>query len=111
MTTRMTATALRSRRSSRARRASARCYRWLALALAVLLLAIVAVLADRASGSAALLAPEAVVVAPGETVWDLSARYLPAGRGLADYVAEVVDQNAVDPLTVAPGTVLYLPSA
>jgi hypothetical protein len=50
-----------------------------------------------------------VVVAPGETVWDIAAEYTPAGAHPQAYVAQVLRYNDLDASAVLPGTVLRLP--
>jgi LysM repeat protein len=50
-----------------------------------------------------------VVVAPGQTVWDIATDYVPEGQHPQAYVAEVLRYNALDAAAVAPGTVLRLP--
>ena len=50
-----------------------------------------------------------VVVAPGETVWDIAQEYLPEGQNAHAYVARVLTYNGIDAAAVAPGTVLQLP--
>ena len=50
-----------------------------------------------------------VVVAEGETVWDIATAYLPEGRNAHAYAAEVLDHNDIDAASLRPGTVLRLP--
>ena len=50
-----------------------------------------------------------VVVAPGETVWDIALDYLPEGQRPQVYVAQILRHNDVDPAAVVPGAVLQLP--
>ena len=50
-----------------------------------------------------------VVVAPGETVWEIANEYVPAGAHPQAYVARVLRYNNVDAASVQPGTVLRLP--
>jgi hypothetical protein len=50
-----------------------------------------------------------VVVAQGETVWDLVVPHLPAGTDAQAYVAAVLELNGLEATAVAPGTVLRLP--
>lgn len=59
------------------------------------------------AGSAA--EPVTVVVAPGETLWDIAAPYAPAGTEPMAYVVQIAAYNGVDPRAVQPGTVLQLP--
>lgn len=66
--------------------------------------------ADAGTAAAADVATGTVlVVGPGETIWGLVAAHAPDGVAPAAYVAEVVAVNDVDPLRVAPGTVIRLP--
>ncbi|HVM12736.1 MAG TPA: LysM peptidoglycan-binding domain-containing protein [Egibacteraceae bacterium] len=58
-------------------------------------------------GSAA--EPITVVVAPGETLWDIAAPHAPAGTEPMAYVVQIAAFNGVDPRAVQPGTVLQLP--
>lgn len=62
-----------------------------------------------ATGSAA--EPITVVVAPGETLWDIAAPHAPAGTEPMAYVVQIAAHNGVDPRAVQPGTVLQLPPA
>lgn len=50
-----------------------------------------------------------VVVAPGETVWDIANDYVPEGAHPQAYVADVLRYNDIEPAAVQPGTVLRLP--
>lgn len=50
-----------------------------------------------------------VVVAPGETVWEIANEYVPAGDHPQAYVARVLRYNNLDAAAVQPGMVLRLP--
>ena len=50
-----------------------------------------------------------VVVAPGQTVWDIASDYAPEGQHPQAYVAEVLRYNHLEAASVAPGTALRLP--
>jgi hypothetical protein len=63
----------------------------------------------RPVGEPAPPAPLAVVVGPGDTVWELALGATPAGEDPRAYVAEVVAVNGIDPGALRPGTVLRLP--
>ncbi|CAN5575587.1 hypothetical protein BH24ACT14_BH24ACT14_07280 [soil metagenome] len=54
-------------------------------------------------------APIEVVIAPGDTVWDLAHAHAPAGQSPRIYVARILAVNDVDATALAPGTVLRLP--
>jgi LysM domain-containing protein len=86
--------------------------RVLALAIAVLLV-VAAVTAGRAVRGGrtepAGRIQTTVVVAAGETLWDIAARYAPAGRDLNTWVAEVADANGVDAQQLQPGTPVVVP--
>ena len=80
------------------------------LTVAVVVLAICAAWAMRSYASPEGGVVEAtVVVAPGETVWDIAYDYAPQGQHPQAYIAEVLRYNGVDAGAVAPGTVLRLP--
>jgi hypothetical protein len=50
-----------------------------------------------------------VVVAPGQTLWDIARRYAPADRDLTGWAAEIAAYNDVDAQAVQPGTPLVIP--
>lgn len=50
-----------------------------------------------------------VVIAPGETVWELAAPHAPAGADLQVYVEEVLRHNGLEATAIPPGTVIRLP--
>jgi hypothetical protein len=50
-----------------------------------------------------------VVIAPGQTLWDIAARYAPADRDVTGFAAEIAELNDVDALSVQPGTPLVVP--
>ena len=50
-----------------------------------------------------------VVVAPGQTLWDIAARYAPADRDITGFAAEIAELNDVDALAVQPGSPLVVP--
>lgn len=84
------------------------------LAGAVLAVALVAagVLAGAAGGADAAgpaPPPAVVVVAPGDTVWELARTHLPTGEGLQAYVAEVLELNDLDGTGLRPGSAMRLP--
>lgn len=58
----------------------------------------------------AAIRPTTVVIAPGETVWTRVGGLAPDGMDRREWVARVLELNDVDPLAVAPGTTLQLPS-
>ncbi len=82
---------------------------------AVLTIAVVVVAICAAWAMRSYAAPDAglveatVVIAPGETVWDIAYDYAPDGQHPQAYIAEVLRHNGVDAGAVAPGTVLRLP--
>jgi hypothetical protein len=45
------------------------------------------------AGSAPALGPHAVVIRPGQTIWDLAERYAPATMDPRAYVDQVLDMN------------------
>ena len=80
------------------------------LTVAVVVLAISAVWAMRSDAAGESGVFEAtVVVAPGQTVWDIANDYVPEGEHPQAYVAEVLRYNAIDATAIAPGAVLRLP--
>jgi LysM domain len=50
-----------------------------------------------------------VVVAPGQTLWDIARRYAPANRDLTAWAAEIAAYNDVEAQSVQPGTPLVIP--
>lgn len=50
-----------------------------------------------------------VVVAPGQTLWDIAAQYVPADRDLTGWAAEIAAVNDVDAQALQPGTPLVIP--
>jgi nucleoid-associated protein YgaU len=56
------------------------------------------------------VAVHTVVVAPGDTVWDLARAHAPAGVAVDAYALEIVRVNGVEPAALAPGSVLRLPA-
>jgi hypothetical protein len=86
----------------------------------VLLLA-VAVTVGAVAVARAVLAPPAapvaprlevaVVVTPGDTLWDLAGRYAPADVDRATWVTQVADRNDVDAGALRPGSSLQVPVA
>lgn len=53
--------------------------------------------------------PVTIVVAPGDTVWDLARAHVAPDENLHVYVAEVLAHNRVAAASLRPGTVLELP--
>lgn len=53
--------------------------------------------------------PEYLVVAEGDTLWDLVAPHAPAGVDPSVYVARVAAEGDLDPRALVPGTVVRLP--
>ena len=79
--------------------------RFAARRLAVLALAAVAALAvylvftlesPAISQGHRIDAPRAIVVAPGQTLWDLAQTYAPPGSEWSSYAAEIVELNDLD---------------
>lgn len=54
--------------------------------------------------------PVAVVIQPGDTLWDLARTHAPAGMATLEYVALVEDLNDVRAGLLLPGHVLELPA-
>ena len=80
------------------------------LVVAVVALVVSGLWAMRSEASSDAGVVEAtVVVAPGDTVWDIAAAYTPAGAHPQAYVAEVLRYNDLTASAVLPGTVLRLP--
>jgi len=62
------------------------------------------------SGEAHHAAPNSVVVAAGETLWDIAQRIAP-GQDPRDVIAEIVDLNALsDAGTIRVGQKLFVPA-
>lgn len=79
------------------------------LTIAALALAISGLWAMRSNAASDAGVAATVVVAPGDTVWDIAVAYLPEGQRPQVYVAEIIRHNDVDPAAITPGTVLELP--
>ncbi len=80
------------------------------LVIGVVALAVSALWAMRSEAASDVGTVElTVVVAPGETVWDIATDYLPQGHQPQAYVAEVLRYNELDAAAIQPGTVLRLP--
>jgi hypothetical protein len=81
-----------------------------ASAVVVLLGGIVSLSASAQNGEVVSRAgaPDAVVVDPGETLWDLAVRYAPEGSDRTAYVDEIIALNGVSGVA-PPGTSLDLP--
>ncbi|HEX2050406.1 MAG TPA: LysM domain-containing protein [Actinomycetota bacterium] len=102
-------TELARARAARARRVAARRRGWLAIAAAVVVAAGVATGARAPATPATPSAgPRAVVVAPGDTLWDVAERHAPAGTDPRAFVDELVELNALDGAPAA-GVRLRLP--
>ena len=52
-----------------------------------------------------------VVVAEGETMWDLVLPFAPAGEDPHAWVAKVAEHNRIDPGRVRPGDALRIPAS
>lgn len=50
-----------------------------------------------------------VVVEPGETLWQIAARYAPYDRDVVEWADELARLNDVDPQALQPGTPLVVP--
>ncbi|CAN5860811.1 hypothetical protein BH20ACT7_BH20ACT7_04050 [soil metagenome] len=50
-----------------------------------------------------------VVIAPGDTIWDLAHAHAPAGQSPQTYITSILDANDLDATALLPGTVLRLP--
>ena len=77
--------------------------------IAALALAISGLWAMRSNAASDAGLEATVVVAPGETVWDIAMDYLPHGQRPQVYVAEILRHNDIDPAAVVPGAALQLP--
>lgn len=77
--------------------------------IAGLVLALGVTWAMRSEAAPDGVAEATVVVAPGETVWDIATQYVPDGVHPQAYVAHVLRYNDVEASAVLPGTALRLP--
>ena len=50
-----------------------------------------------------------VVIAPGDTIWELGRAHAPTGRHPREYVADILAANDLDATGLQPGTVVRLP--
>lgn len=80
-----------------------------ALTVVALILALGVTWAMRSEAAPDGIVEATVVVAPGETVWDIANQYVPDGTHPQAYVADVLRYNDVEAGSVLPGTVLRLP--
>jgi hypothetical protein len=86
--------------------------------LAVLLTAVVAAAGIAVAGGSAAAptgalpgaATTALVVAPGDTLWDLARVHAPAGTDAQEWAAAVAAGNDLEAGVLVPGTVLRVPS-
>lgn len=65
--------------------------------------------AASASGPNSAAEPVIIVVAEGDTVWDLALEHAPEGEDPDVYSALIVEHNDVDAAALRPGDVLALP--
>ena len=101
-------TALARRRPSRRTYALRRAF-VSAVVLALLVAAFSAGTALRSDAADTPSADATVVVAEGDTVWDIAVAHLPEGGNAHAYVAEVLEHNDLDAAALRPGTLLRLP--
>ena len=80
-----------------------------ALTVVALILALGVTWAMRSEAAPEGVIEATVVVAPGETVWDIANQYVPDGTHPQAYVAHVLRYNDLEAGSVLPGTVLRLP--
>ncbi|MFP4148464.1 MAG: LysM peptidoglycan-binding domain-containing protein [Nitriliruptoraceae bacterium] len=86
--------------------------RWTALLALVVVVAAVLVLLDGSDAGAELADPVAghVVVAPGETLWDVAVETAPEGVDAREQVRALQELNGLDGADLPAWTVLLLPS-
>lgn len=86
--------------------------RWSALLVLVVAVAAVLVLLDGSDAGAKLADPVAghVVVAPGETLWDVALATAPEGVDAREQVRAIQELNGLDGAHLPAWTVLLLPS-
>lgn len=65
---------------------------------------------DALGGAQQAPAPRHLVVGPGDTLWSIATSIEPS-RDPRQVVAALVEANALDGATIAPGQVLVIPSA
>ena len=80
-----------------------------ALTVIALIMALGVTWAMRSEAAPDGIVEATVVVAPGETVWDIANQYVPDGTHPQTYVAHVLRYNDLEAGAVLPGTVLRLP--
>jgi hypothetical protein len=82
----------------------------LAVVIGLLVAAVVAVRAMAAGSDEPVARTNlTVVVAPGQTLWDLAERYAPEDRDLVDWADEIARLNGVDAQALQSGTPLVIP--
>ena len=98
----------RRRRVAARRRVLAR-RRLVAALVLVAVVGLIAVAWASRSEASAPAATQTVVVAPGDTLWDIAAPLAAPGESVHVLVAEIAEANAVDAGALRPGTVLHVP--
>jgi len=82
--------------------------RVLLLALAALALLVSPLFARSMGGPASSPAPARVVVAPGDTLWDLAKEYGPPSQDVRQIVRDIRETNHLEGSSIRPGQVLLI---
>ena len=73
--------------------------------------ALLLVLEEKAVGAAGQQETESVLVAPGDTLWEIADRFSPESVDLREVVQELVQLNRLESKVLRPGQVLQVPTA
>ena len=82
----------------------------LGLLLVCLVGALLLLLGEEAESSTGFQGNTAVVVEPGDTLWEIADRFWPESADLRVVVRELVDLNGLQSKVLKPGQVLQVPS-
>lgn len=73
--------------------------------------ALLLVLEEKAVGAVGQQETESVLVAPGDTLWEIADRFSPESVDLREVVQELVQLNRLESKVLRPGQVLQVPTA
>lgn len=73
--------------------------------------ALLLVLEEKAVGAVGQQETESVMIAPGDTLWEIADRFSPESVDLREVVQELVQLNGLESKVLRPGQVLQVPTA
>lgn len=73
--------------------------------------ALLLVFEEKAVGAGGQQEMESVLVAPGDTLWEIADRFSPESVDLREVVQELVQLNRLESKVLRPGQVLQVPTA